>query len=57
MTVPHVALLVMVMTLAGGNLIAMAAQMVIAGILTLVGVSLITLHNHDHALDLVEKSL
>lgn len=47
----------MVMTLAGGNLIAMAAQMVIAGILTLVGVSLITLHNHDHALDLVEKSL
>jgi O-acetylserine/cysteine efflux transporter len=32
-------------------------QMVIGGILTLIGVSLITLRNRDHALDVVEKSL
>ncbi len=47
----------MVMALAGGNLIAMTVQRVRGRILTLVGVSLITLRDHDHALDLVEKSL
>ena len=57
MSVPHIALLVMVMALAGGNLIAMTVQKVRGRILTLVGVSLITLRDHDHALDLIEKSL
>ena len=57
MSVPHIALLVMVMALAGGNLAAMTVQMVIGGILALLGVSLITPPNHDHALDLIEKSL
>ena len=57
MTIPHIVLLVLIMALAGGNLIAMTAQMVIGGILTLAGVSLITLRNRDRALDLVEKSL
>ena len=57
MSVPHIALLVMVMALAGGNLMAMTVQRARGGILTLVGVSLIMLRNHDHALDLVEKSL
>ncbi len=57
MTVPHIALLVRVMALAGGNLMAMTGQMMRIGILTLPGVSLITLSNRDRALDLVEKSL
>lgn len=57
MTEPHIALLVMVVALAGGNIIAMTVQMVRGGILTRVSVSLIKLRNHDRALDLVEKSL
>ena len=55
MSVPHIALLNMAM--AGGNLLAMAVQRVRSGILTLPGVSRITLRNRDRALDLVEKSL
>ncbi|MCH8202127.1 MAG: hypothetical protein IH996_03365 [Proteobacteria bacterium] len=57
MNLPHIAFLVMVMALVGGNLIAMTGQGVIGGILALVGVWLITLRTHEQALDLLEKSL
>ena len=57
MSVPHIALLVTIMALAGGDLSAMTVQMVIGGILALLGVSLITPRHHDQALDLIEKSL
>lgn len=57
MNLPHIAFLVMVMALVGGNLIAMSGQGVIGGILALVGVWLITLRTHEQALDLLEKSL
>jgi len=57
MSVPHTALLVMVMAPAGGNLMAMTGQMVRSGILTLPGVWPITPRHYDHALDPVEKSL
>lgn len=57
MSVPHIALLIMVMALAGGNLMAMTGRMVRSGILGLAGVSPITPGNHDQALDPVEKSL
>lgn len=57
MNLPHIAFLVMVMALVGGNLIAMTGQGVIGGILALVGVWLITLGTHEQALVLLEKSL